>query len=349
MSAAQDVAAPPNVSGIKLGSLARFLGIALGIASVTLMATEVSSLTINERFATALKAVEAFVGTVVYPFEELIVAPAVRFFREQGYVFELRTHWHNAFVLLWLYSASYTRAVAPISDIRIGDARSVAVAARRLMRWAWVTLASLAGGALAGTVPIDSPAVLWWPVAAFFATWAGNFFIDAIFDWSRSDALRGVAVLPVPTAFVLLALERVALPTVGDHPLLFCWPVAAWFLFWAIGAVVASRFDPSPKYKLRSVIGLAAAIPFALLALGALPVPEEFAFKTLESPGLVNLAAFVVVIAAWYALLALFAPDTQDGPRFTRWRNSHPAKAAVDTFVVLGVAATIVYLAHLLA
>jgi hypothetical protein len=121
-----------------------------------------------------------------------------------------------------------------------------------------------------------------------------------------------------------------------------------WFLVWAASGLVAAAFDPSPKYVVRGVVGLVFAGVFALLALGMISAPAWLAFNGSPSPGLANLAAFVAVISAWFLVLALLFPDRGDRTFVERWR-SPPARTAFDVLAVLGGAAIIVYLAHLMA
>lgn len=336
-------------SGLRFGALVRIALILLGVVSATLLAHSAFGFRFSEDFLLFLDIVRDAVAFIVTPFELLIVKPIVQHLQDYGVIVELREHWKSAFVLLWLYHASFTKAVAPLSDLYISSSKDVIDALESVVRWTWASLLALAGGALAGTVPLNHPAVLWWPVAAFFLTWAGNFFVDAIFDRSFPDAVRGLTVLAIPVFFILLAVGWFQLPTAVGYPAAFWWPMSAWFLFWAVGGFVAAVFDPVRSYALRGVAGLAIAVVFGLLALGFIPTPAWLSFDDLPSPGLANLATFVAAIAAWYMLLAFMFPTKGEGSHFDRWRASPPTRTAFDIFVVMGGAAILVLGARMVA
>lgn len=322
---------------MKLSIIIRFIVILLGIFSATMLAWR--GLGLQPIFHEFFEVVERLMNVAVAPLEVHLVQPFVGWLRSLGLQLELLAHWKHAFVLLWLYNASFSRAVAPLGELYVGSGQDLFLVLRTFLRHLLAFIAALVGGVLAGTVQLDHPAVLWWPIAAFFFTWAGNFFLDAIFDRSFADAVRGVSVLTIPISFVLIAVGLVQLPKGVGHPAAFWWPVAAWFLFWGIAGFVAAAFHVSRDYLLRGFAGLAIALTFGLLAIGVIPAPEWLAFENVPSPGLANLVAFVAVIAGWYMLLAAMFPAKGEGSLLERWLRSAPTRTALDVFAVLGGAA----------
>src|SRR5262249_19220776 len=144
------------------------------LASAVLLAHSAFGIRFNEDFLLFLGIVGDAIGLIVTPFELLLVNPVVRWLHTLGLVFELHDHWRSAFVLLWLFIASATRAFNSPALVFGGAGAGAAI--RSLFRWVSAAFAALLGGALAGTVPLDDPAVLWWPVAAYFLFESGDSF-----------------------------------------------------------------------------------------------------------------------------------------------------------------------------
>lgn len=335
---------------MKLGTIARLALIALGIASAVLAAHSAFGIRFSEDFVLFLGIVRDAIGFIVTPFELLIVNPVVRWLHEQGLVFELRDHWRNAFVLLWLFNASAMRANA--SPSLIFDGAGVRLTIRISIRWAWAALAALLGGALAGTVPLDHLAVLWWPVAAYYLFESGDSFIYAFRDRPAAAAgplAAGALALAFAALFAALAIGSVEPPAAAGYPPLFWWPVAA-----ALGLTLC-RILTYNWWPDVSVLLANAALVFVLgavagaLAFGIVRGPAWLAFGHSPSPGLANLAAFVAVLAAIRLLGGLSIPRGDGASYLQRLFDDPDTRVALDVFAVLGGAAIIVYLAHLLA
>jgi hypothetical protein len=218
---------------LKLGTIVRLALIGLGIASAVLLAHSAFGIRFNEDFLLFLGIVRDTIGFIVTPFEVLIVQPVVRWLHEQGWALELHDHWRSAFVLLWLFNASEMRTNASPSFIFGGAGAGATI--RIPVRWAWAALTALLGGVLAGTLPLNYPAVLWWPVAAYFLYSSGDLFISASTD--RLNAAAGALNLAFTAPFTALALGWAEPPAVAGDPPLFWWPVAAQF---ALSAGLAS-------------------------------------------------------------------------------------------------------------
>lgn len=91
------------------------------------------------------------------------------------------------------------------------------------------------------------------------------------------------------------------------------------------------------------------AVVAGALALGIIPGPAWLAFGYSPSPGLVSLAVFVAFLAALKLLWAFLNPEGADRSYLPRVFGDASAHIALDIFAVLGGAAIIVYLAHLIA
>jgi len=134
--------------------IVRVLAIAAGIASAALMAVDSFKVPLDQAFVEVLEGIRELIGTVLWPFERVIVLPIVNWMNDQGFVVELYPHWKSSFVLLWLlFSSAARRAFFP---------------AWQLIWTLWGGVCALVASVCAGTVPLDDPAVLWWPLAGFF-------------------------------------------------------------------------------------------------------------------------------------------------------------------------------------
>lgn len=336
MSTLETAEPAPTPSSLKPGTIFRLSAIALGIASATLLAHSAFGIRFNEDFLLFLAVVRRIVGGIALPFELLLVRPVVGWLHEQGFVFELRDHWRNAFVLLWLFNVSASRAFSPLSLILGGGA---ALRVRVAFRWAWAALAALLGGTLAGTVPLDHQAVLWWPVSAFFLYTLGG----------RASLLQGALGIAFAIPFGVLALGWVEPFAIAGHPPLFWWPVAAFFAFLGVGRLVwALQGWAVATHLAAAVLSFALAAVAGLLAVGVLPGPAWLAFEHSPSPGLANLTAFVAVLAAWFLFDALIDPEMGGVGLLKRMFDSRSARTGLDVLAVLGGAAIITYLAHLM-
>jgi hypothetical protein len=342
-------AAAPTSSSLKLGTVVRIVAILLGVASAVLLAHSAFGIRFNENFLLFLKLLENAIGTIVLPFELLIVKPVMRWFHQQGWVFELHDHWRNVFVLLWLYFDRNARAMVPPSVLRrLSDAGMNNVLRFKLilsvaLYWALLVFAALFGAIFAGSVPIGHPSVLWWPVAAFFLHLAAYIFIFLAL-WNRYTLLHFALDLIFAGTFALLALGWLGVPAFASPAALYWWPMASWFAMLAGLSLIPRAFgqktDLGVSYGVVSAVLAAASLA---LALGALAVPAWLVFEHARSPGLANLATFVTLLSVWQLVDHLIWFDDQKG-----WLVP-PVRAALDVLTVLGGAAIIVYLAHLMA
>lgn len=324
----QDAAAPESI-GLRLGTIVRIAAILLGIASAVLLAHSAFGIRFNQDFVLFLNIVRDAVGIVVLPFELLIVNPVVGWLREHGFMFQLHPHWHYVFVLLWLFSASVSRAF---------NTSSVEVA----LSWVVGVFAAMLGAALAGTVPLDHEALLWWAIAGFFAQRSAINFVGALTE-SREMAAHGVLALCMASIFVAFALGWVHPPAVvGSSPIF--WSIAAYFIYLAGIAFIPFT---TPYWSWVALLLALVAVASAL-ALGVLPEVRWLDFRQSPSPGLANLAVFVAVLGAWYILYG-FLEATGSARFLQRSFGSGFTRAGIDVLAVLGGAVIIVYLAHLMA
>jgi hypothetical protein len=329
---------------MKLETIGRLLAIALGIASAVLLAHSGFGIRFNEEFLLFLKLVENTVGFVVLPFELLLVEPAIRWLREQSLIFDLYPHWKNVFVLLWLFFAAEKRAFSSLS-LLAGNEGPLA-AALAAFRWMWAALVALIGGCFAGTVSLDHPAVLWWAVAAWFLLRGGDGLIYPFRE--QRDPARAMLGLAFALLSAALALGWVVPVTLAGEPPLFWWAVAAYFAYQLAIALfllaVRAPLQPWPGLLYPFII-----VASVLEALGLLTSPAWLDFSGWPSPGLANLAAFIVAVTAWYFVWALLVTEKRDNAYLVRLLSDNYMRTALDVFTVLGSAATIVYIGRVLA
>lgn len=126
-----------------------------------------------------------------------------------------------------------------------------------------------------------------------------------------------------------------------DHPAVLWWPMAGVLVF-LTGRLVWRRalYHEGRSFARSFAFGMALSfcvliVFFALAAIGIIPIPLPL--RGVPSPGLVVLATLVAIIAAVYLLLGALI------------RRSDLVRIGLDTLAVLGGAAIIVYLAHLMA
>lgn len=326
---------------MNLGTIIRLLAIALGIMSAVLLAHSALGIRFNEDFLWGLAWVEWLVGQIVWPVEQVVV-PMKQWLHDQGIIFDLYAHWRNAFVLLWLLFGTEMRVALPI---RVNT--SLGTNIHIVVRWLCAALAALVGGLLAGTVPLDHPAVLWWPVMALFLNDVVDYFIVNNHT-GRLNLLFGGFAVPIGAVFAALAMGWIEPISLAGEPSLFWWAAAGYFALLVcrglLSLSVGSIKFPILAYRL---IWLAAC---GVLALGLLPEPQWLSFRNSPSPGLANLAAFVAVMAASHATSgAFFAARRGEDRYLDRWFAQPGTHTALDIFAVLGVAAFIVWLGNALA
>lgn len=328
---------------MKPATIVRIVLVTLGIACATLLAYAAFGIRFTQDFLPFLDMARDTVGFVVRPFELLLVTPVVDWLHEHGWVFELREHWREAFVLLWLFSAADMRAT--VSPSRFFGGEGIGAAIRTPFRWTWAVLAALIGGALQGSVPLDHPAVLWWPVMAYFLYQGGDGFIYAFTD--RLRAATGALALVLVIPFTALALGRLEPPAIVGQPPLFWWALAGYF---AHRTSVALRWIVAGEGNIAwLVLYLILSVLTVALALGVLPGPAWLDFQHSRSPGLNNLATFAAILAAWFVVLAVLDPGEGAGGYLARVFSNPWGRTALDVFAVLSGAAIVTYGAQLSA
>ena len=313
-------------------AIVRVILIAFGIASATLLARSAFGFRFNEDFVRFLDLVGSFIALGTLPFEVLFVDPVARWLHDLGFVFQLYPHWHYAFVLLWLFSAAFTRASAPPSKFLEGGANGNGVTIG-VFRWVWAALTALLGGALAGTVPLNDPAVLWWPAMAHFLYVGGDDLFNVAGGSRDSEyKVQAPVALLFAAVFAAFAVGWLRPPAIEGHPPAFWWVLTAYF-----------------AYRSSAYRELGFFIACLAFAVGYFKGPEWLNFEQSPSPGLANLAAFVVGLAAFYVLRAFLWPAEGERSYLERVFSEHAMRTAIDVFTVLGGAAIITYLARLMA
>jgi hypothetical protein len=324
----------------KLSLVVKLSCLALGIMSAVLMAQKAFGFTFNDDFVEALKGVESFVGAVVWPFELLLVRPAVKWLHEQGLVFELHSHWRQIFVLLWLYFGSYARA-------HMGKGLLTAFV------WLRAGIIALVFGALAGTVPLSHPAVFWWPAAGYFLSeavisvweaWGVRHFRS--FDF-RVFARHGLIALALAVSCALAAAFMRTVP-LASNPAVFWWPFLLFNLY-------SARRILFLHYPLQlGGPGVFAAIPvYGVFAVRLVPA-FNLLFEASPSPGLASFAAVVAIEGGSILVTGMFQAKVWwrksrfMGSNFWRemWLHDTPARISLDVLSVLGGATAIIYIAH---
>ncbi len=163
-----------------------------------------------------------------------------------------------------------------------------------LFRFIWAGMCALIAGVMAGTLPLESPQIVLWPVAGIFAYFTGVSIADATLrvpgDGGRLDLL-GIEHL------LMLVLTGVSI----------------------------------------------------LVAVGMIPISLGVVMPELVAPGLVFLAALIGIIGVGFLMGGLIANDGSGEGFLQKWLTSPGARIGLDILSVLGGAATIVYIAQLLA
>lgn len=329
-------ALPQARSGIGIGTIVRLLAIALGIMSATAMAVNGFEVPVNQGLMDVLEGVRELVGTIVWPFEKLIVMPVVNWLHAQGARFDLYAHWKTAFVLLWLYFAAFSRA-AVATGYSLG---------RTVYVWLLSGVCALAGGVLAGTAPLSHPAVFWWPASALLfsdialrAMNAARGSGDLRITWLTYFAPVALAYFAVAAFCALMAASVRTLP-LASEPSVFWWPfLALQLIYVAEQAAYWGRINwPS---------GLVAAV-FVLLAVQAAP-KVNLLVETSNSPGLATLVLVISISAGLVILWTVANPDGKGDTYQQKILNSAGTRMGIDILAVLAGTVFTVWLGHTLA
>lgn len=343
MSAQDTTASVSNM--FRLDAIIRIAAIVVGIGSATLLAHSALGIRFNEDFLLILRLVENTVGLIVLPFELLFLNPFVHWLHAQGIEFQLYPHWKNVFVLLWLLYAAVQRAVSPVA--LLAGQEGIKVAFHTASRWVWVAFAALIGGSLAGTATLNDPAILWWGMTGYFVAKGGDDLIYAFHD--RNWAASGVLGLGFAAWCAALGFSWLEPTSLEGRPTHLWWALAAYFAFVGVANLLVSGTPRTLSGSLSFFVLVVVFVLTMALAVGVLQSPAWIDLSNSPSPGLANLAAFILITQAYSMLMGVSFPKERTGGYFVRVFEDTGVRIALDVLGVLGSAAIITYLAHLLA
>ncbi|MEQ1754693.1 MAG: hypothetical protein ABL973_11230 [Micropepsaceae bacterium] len=316
----------------------RMIAILLGVAAAVGLAQSSLGFRFPEEFLPLLERVDDLIGVFTWPFG-IFLERVVRYLQEQGFAFELHDHWHGVFVLLWLFNGSFSRNLNTPPNFRIAaaDMRDLLGFAPA---WIWAAVTAFLGSAFAGTVPLQHPAVLLWPIAAFFLFRAGDNLMIASRGVVKELVGAGFA-LTLATLFTLLAVGVIDTSAIaGNHSAQIWWPTSAYFLY------VASSGIPYSGVRATAALAFTVAAIALACALGTLPTPAWLHFDGSPSPGLATLLAFIVIIAVWILIQSLLLLEFKGGHALLdSWSGG--ASVGIDILLVLGIATTFIWFARM--
>lgn len=144
-------------------TILRVLGILLGGVSLVLLSRPAFGLQFKVVFEGWLDVLGDSLSRFFAPLEYHVVVPVIDWLRS----FHLdiphpAKYWHHAFVLLWLLHSSVARNFT--RGLGWGPL---------LILMLWAGLTALVAGAMSGTMPLDSRAILYWPLAGVMAFGTG--------------------------------------------------------------------------------------------------------------------------------------------------------------------------------
>ena len=148
----------------------RLLVILVGILSFVYLAHRDLGVSFNDNFVEILGRADGLYGFATAPIERFAIEPLLEWLRLCGFNYSIHGHWKYEFILLWLIFGSVARAYSPKVASFASVMPTVTAKAFFLVLAAleWVTSGSCAliGGVLAGSVPLNDIATLWWPTFA---------------------------------------------------------------------------------------------------------------------------------------------------------------------------------------
>lgn len=178
----------------------RWLGIAAGIASLSVLAWKGFEFALGDFLIAVLEYYEGEVGRLFALLEPLINRQLSHLREWFGWNLQLYPHWKHAFILLWLYFGACARGYWQTG--KAGSAAFVAL---------WGGLVALVAGAASGTVALGnargSMFIALWPIAGVIVFELGYNAWVATFDRDRRDTW--LADFGALTGFTL---TRIALP-----------------------------------------------------------------------------------------------------------------------------------------
>jgi hypothetical protein len=136
----------------------RIAGWIVGIYALLKLASATGTVTYTKVFQAWMNSLRDIVdlGFLLTPLKMAVILPALDFIRSFDIpIPPLQDHWQQVFVLTWLLSAAWTR--------NLSESNSTPVA---LVAAFFITLPFCVA---AGTMPVDSAAILAWPFAGFLA------------------------------------------------------------------------------------------------------------------------------------------------------------------------------------
>lgn len=154
--------------------------------SLVLLSIPALGVSFSDTFMGTLKVLGDVIGIVFQ--RELIEAAIRKALAPFAIDFHPEPYWHHAFVLLWLFNGSWAR----------NRGRGLRGWGEFLFMIIWGGLTALVAGALTGTVPLNSEAMIIWPLAGLSAFVAGSFLRNAVaglFTWWWPLILTGLSAL----------------------------------------------------------------------------------------------------------------------------------------------------------
>ena len=265
-----------------------------------------------------------------------------------GWNWILYPHWKHAFVLLWLFFAAELREQYPLEWLkgRTPDPLLRWYKVQTAFMWVWGALAALIGGVAAGTVALDHPAVVWWPLAAYFLNEGAiplYWFLQG--RGGKQGALQAIVLAVIVVSSTGFALGWFQPVAVAGHPSPVWWALVGFFAYQTSRSVphfVNDQLLGAERFVLLLTFGAIAGA----FAVGVLPSPTWIDFQNSPSPGLASLTAYVAAVSTWYLLETYLQRTRRRG--LDMFAETLP-RIAVDVLAVLCGAAIIVYLSHLIA
>lgn len=327
---------------MSFGTIGKLAAIALGIMSTLALARDGLAFKLLPFLDATISAYGALLDSLFLDIALEAFEPFFHFLANWlDWNWKLYPHWKHAWVLLWLYLAAQARSINP--PFIPGERYHPGWYVFKASRWTWTAFAALIGAGLAGTVPLDHPAVFWFPLAGYFLNSFGENIIYTTLK--RLTAAISIVALALATMSFAFAIGRFVPISIDGETQLLWWGLAAYFVYQVCTDLIVTTERPM---QVR-VFDIVLAMLFGALAIGIVPGPSWLNFNASISPGLATLAAYFTILAAWHLLRAILAPADGNDNYVTRVFARNGPWVAIDILSVLGGAATIVYLGHVLA
>lgn len=138
----------------------RSTGVVLGAVSLMLLSVPALGLQFSGVFQSVIDDLASAFDRIFRPLEVLLIQPVIDwlFFVD----LHLQKHWHYVFVLLWLFNGTYARNIPKHHSWQL-----------RAILIFWSGFTALIAAASTGVMPLDSWAVLCWPLGGIVAFLAG--------------------------------------------------------------------------------------------------------------------------------------------------------------------------------